>query len=118
MSKLRVCAYCRVSTDNDEQLTSYENQKSYFEQEAISKGHTYIDTYADKGLTGTKLNNRKEFNRMLYDAGLEVREWYPDKNDKRVNKKVTTLVDTNRKPLFDEIWIKNTSRFARNTLSF
>jgi site-specific DNA recombinase len=114
---MKVAAYCRVSTDSEDQANSYENQKLYFENEIGKAGHEKVEIYADKGLTGTKLNNRPEFNRMLIDAGIDIFETYSGK-DRRVNKKHVNYEESERTPLFDEIWIKNTSRFARNTLSF
>lgn len=99
MSKKRVCAYCRVSTKSTDQANSYENQLSYFERE-IPKNPDYefYGIYADKGITGTSLTKRKEFNRMLTDAGLDINDGF----------KVIA------KPKFDLIVTKNTSRFARN----
>ena len=65
-----IAAYCRVSTDSEQQETSFENQKSYFEREiAKVKGARLYHIYADKGVSGTKLD-RPEFNQMLEDAGL------------------------------------------------
>lgn len=117
-SKLKVCAYCRVSTDSKDQENSFENQKSYFNR-VLQNNKDCILTgiYPDQGLTGTKLNNRPEFNKMLYDAGIDISEHFTGK-DRRLNKKHILFDISNRKPLFNEIWIKNTSRFARNTLSF
>jgi site-specific DNA recombinase len=115
----RCVAYCRVSTSKDDQLNSLENQKSYFEREIErTKDCTMLEIYADEGLTGTKLNNRPEFNRLLRDAGIDVIETYSNKLDKRLKKKHVLYEVSDREPMFDEIWIKNTSRFARNTLSF
>lgn len=114
---MRIAAYCRVSTDSSDQANSYENQKVYFEEAIRKAGHEQVEIYADKGLTGTKLNNRPNFNRMLVDAGIDIIETYVGK-DKRLKKKHIIYEESDRTPLFDEIWIKNTSRFARNTLSF
>jgi DNA invertase Pin-like site-specific DNA recombinase len=113
-----VSAYCRVSTDSKDQLNGLENQKSYFEREIKAKGHTLYKVYYDKGLTGTKLSNRPAFEQMLIDAGIDVKKVFLDKHDKRVKRAHTIYEVSNRTPLFDEIWIKNTSRFARNTLSY
>ena len=116
MERIKVCAYCRVSTDSKDQANSYENQKSYFERE-ISKNPEYelIQIYADKGISGTKLQ-RPEFNRMLEDAGLDIKEITNDNNDKRKQYlRYVTIPSTTRKPRFNLILTKNTSRFARNT---
>lgn len=66
---LRVCAYCRVSTGNDNQLTSYELQKSYYDN-LIARTSNWINVgiYADEGITGTSLKKRDEFNRMIRDC--------------------------------------------------
>mgnify|MGYP000971001851 CR=1 FL=1 len=114
--KIKVCAYCRVSTDSKDQTNSYENQKSYFERE-ISKNPDYelVGIYADKGISGTKLQ-RPEFNCMLEDAGLDIKEISNDNNDQRKQYlRYITIPSTSRKPKFNLILTKNTSRFARNT---
>lgn len=114
---MNICAYARVSTDSEDQANSYENQHTYFTREIVSKGHTLYKIYADKGLTGTKLNNRPEFEKMLTDAGIDIINFNSNGRDLRSRNKHTVYGISERKPLFDEIWIKNTSRFARNTLS-
>ena len=86
----RVAAYCRVSTDNKEQLTSYENQKAvYTEMISQNKEWTLADIYADEGISGTRADKRPEFKRMIDDclAGK-----------------------------IDYIITKSVSRFARNTV--
>ena len=56
--KKRVCAYCRVSTSNEEQLESYENQVSYYTNYIQSKSEwNYVDIYADEGISGTGTKN-------------------------------------------------------------
>jgi len=86
----RVCAYCRVSTDSDEQLSSYEAQVTYYE-EYIKKrpDWEFAGIYADEGITGTSTKNRTEFKRMIDDC-LAGR--------------------------IDMVITKSISRFARNTL--
>ncbi len=68
-SKKRVCAYCRVSTDTEEQLSSYEAQVSYYD-EYIEKrpDWEFAGIYADEGITGTNTKNRADFNRMIDDC--------------------------------------------------
>lgn len=68
-AKLRVAAYCRVSTDRDEQFTSFEAQKEHFTK-SISKHPNWelYEIYADEGLSGTSTRKRVEFNRMMEDA--------------------------------------------------
>ncbi|SKA92247.1 Site-specific DNA recombinase [Clostridium sp. USBA 49] len=88
--KKRVCAYCRVSTDTEEQLTSYEAQVTYYENYIRSKPeYEFAGIFADEGITGTNTKHRVEFNRMI-EAALAGQ--------------------------FDMIITKSISRFARNTL--
>lgn len=86
----RVAAYARVSTDSDEQMGSVEAQKDYFEKLIREKpGWVLVDVYADEGISGTSLNHREAFNRMIDDA---------------MNGKIDLIVT------------KSLSRFARNTV--
>ena len=63
---LRVAAYCRVSTKQEEQLNSYENQVQHYTERINSEnGWTLEGIYADKGISGTSVKNRDEFNRMI-----------------------------------------------------
>ncbi len=64
----RAVAYARVSTDKEDQLNSLETQKEYFDDYANEKGMELVNIYADEGISGTKLKNRKEFQKMLLDA--------------------------------------------------
>lgn len=110
-----VADYSRVSTDKDDQLNSLENQLYYFKNAAKDRGKIHYKSYYDEGLTGTKLNNREGFNQMLRDAGIDV----VDQIDPRTMKKRTSYyISEYRNPKFGQIWVKNTSRFARNTFSF
>ena len=65
----RVCAYCRVSTDDAKQTSSYELQKNHYE-EMIKEhaGWSLVDLYADEGISGTSLQRREEFKRMIMDC--------------------------------------------------
>ena len=67
--KLRVCAYCRVSTDNVEQTSSYELQKAHYE-DYISQYPNWemVGIYADEGISGTAMRHRDDFNRMIADC--------------------------------------------------
>ena len=117
MNKLKVCAYCRVSTSSRDQANSFDNQKTYFKRE-IQKNPNYnlINIYADRGLTGTKLK-RPAFDQMLYDAGLDTIQVLNEDRDKRKNYiKYVCIASTSRQPKFNLIMVKNTSRFARNVL--
>lgn len=88
--RLRVTAYCRVSTDAEEQLNSYEAQIAYY-TEAIAKNPswTFAGIYADEGITGTQTAKRKNFLRLMDDC---------------------------EKGKVDMILTKSISRFARNTV--
>ena len=110
MSKIKVCAYCRVSTDSNDQKNSFENQQTYFNRElSRNPDLELIDIYADKGISGTKLH-RTEFDKMLVDAGLDIIEV---KSSNSEHTKYITM-PSNREPRFNYIYVKNTSRFARN----
>mgnify|MGYP001431242105 CR=1 FL=1 len=57
--KLRVAAYCRVSTDSEEQITSYEAQKAYYTQKIEENPDWELaGIFADKGLSGIKIRER------------------------------------------------------------
>ena len=88
---MNIAAYCRVSTDKSDQLNSLETQKEFFLEYTKRTGDNLIKLYADEGTSGTKIKNRKEFQRMLADA---------------------------EKDLFDMVVVKDISRFARNTVDF
>ena len=82
--KLRVAAYCRVSTDSDEQATSYDAQIEHY-TEFIGKNPTWemAGVYADDGISGTDTRHREEFNRMIDDAMAG-----------RIEKTLRTLIQT------------------------
>ena len=66
---LRVAPYCRVSTDSEEQLNSYNAQIAYYtEKIAAMPEWTMVRLYADEGITGTSMKRRKEFLKMLRDC--------------------------------------------------
>lgn len=65
---MNIAAYCRVSTDKSDQLNSLETQKEFFLEYTKRTGDNLIKLYADEGISGTKIKNRKEFQRMLADA--------------------------------------------------
>ena len=88
--ELRVVYYARVSTDRDEQLNSLENQTSYYENLIRSnKNWAFLGGYIDEGISGTSVNKREEFLRMIEDGMAEK---------------------------FDLIITKEISRFSRSTL--
>ena len=86
-----IAAYCRVSTDKDEQLDSLVHQKEFFVEYAKRNGHELFRLYADEGISGTSLKKRDEFIRLMRDA---------------------------RCGLFQAVVVKDISRLARNTVDF
>lgn len=67
--KKRVAAYCRVSTDNVEQASSFEMQKLYYEKEIKKNGDwEFAGIYADEGISGTSTKHRDGLNRMIADC--------------------------------------------------
>lgn len=101
---MKVAVYARVSTSKESQASSYENQLSYFKNKIEKEGNTLYHLYGDEGLTGTNLK-REQFIKMLYDAGLDMLNI----NSQEI------FVLSKRKPKFDIIYTKSTSRLARNT---
>lgn len=91
MLKVNIAAYCRVSTDKSDQLNSLEAQKKFFAEFTERNGHNLVRLYADEGISGTKIKNRKEFQRLMRDA---------------------------KQGLFEMVVVKDISRFARNTVDF
>lgn len=67
--RIRVAAYCRVSTAEEAQMNSFEMQVHHFEQE-IAENPMYerVDVYKDEGISGTTIEKRKEFQRMIDDC--------------------------------------------------
>ncbi len=64
--KLRIAAYCRVSTDDEEQLTSYEAQRTTYTDKIMSNPDwTMAGIFADEGITGTSARKRPGFFRMI-----------------------------------------------------
>ena len=61
---LRVAAYCRVSTDDEEQLTSYEAQRTYYTEKITQNPEwTMTSVFADEGITGTSVKSRRSSRR-------------------------------------------------------
>lgn len=66
---LRVAAYARVSTDHEEQLESFKSQITYFTEKINSNpAWTLVDIYADKAISGTGVEKREDFNRLITDC--------------------------------------------------
>lgn len=112
---MKACAYARVSTDQKEQTNSFENQQEYFERVIKAKGYEYIGTYSDRE-TGTIADKRTGFQQLLYDAGINKEIVYTPTKTGKNKKHEVYYPSPDRDSLFDEIWIKNTSRFFRNTI--
>ncbi|MDR3540493.1 MAG: recombinase family protein [Desulfosporosinus sp.] len=89
-AKLRVCAYARVSTDNEEQLSSYQAQVEHYTSYIKNNpAWEFIAVYSDEGISGTNTKKREGFNRMIDDCMAGK---------------------------IDMVITKSISRFARNTL--
>lgn len=90
INRIRVAAYCRVSTDDDDQLGSFESQKLYYEEKIrVNQEWVNAGIFADEAITGTKVDKREGFQAMI---------------QKCQNGEI------------DMILTKSISRFARNTL--
>lgn len=88
--RLRVAAYCRVSTDEEDQLNSLETQMQYYSSKiAENPNWTLVGIYADEGITGTRTDKREQFMKLMRDC---------------------------QKGKVDYIMTKSTTRFARNTV--
>lgn len=90
VAKRKVAAYARVSTDSDEQYTSYDAQVTYYTNFIKGKPNwEFVKVYADEGISGTSTKRRDEFKEMIESA---------------LNGKIDLIIT------------KSISRFARNTL--
>lgn len=90
VKRLRVAAYCRVSTDNEEQTSSYEAQIQHYEEFIKTNPEwEFVGVYADEGISATNTKKREQFNTMIEDC---------------------------KAGKIDMIFTKSISRFARNTL--
>lgn len=66
---LNVAAYCRVSTDDEDQINSYNAQVAYYREKIMQNPKwRFVDIYADEGITGTLANKRDDFMRMIKDC--------------------------------------------------
>ena len=88
---LRIAAYCRVSTDKEEQTSSLLAQQTFFEEYAEKNNCQLVKLYTDEGKSGTKFKNRTAFRAMMEDA---------------------------KRGLFDCVYVKDVSRLARNVVDF
>ena len=88
---MNAVAYIRVSTNKEEQELSLENQREFFDRYITQRGDTLLNIYSDKGKSATKMQNRKELQKLLRSA---------------------------RKGEFQKLYVKDISRLFRNTLDF
>lgn len=94
--KLKVCAYCRVSSTHDDQQTSVENQIEYYESKINSNPeYEFAGIYCDRGISGTK-EERPEFQRMLKDARLGKIDLVLTKSISRFARNTDTMLKTVR----------------------
>lgn len=85
-----MAAYCRVSSSSEDQLNSFTAQNIHYTQYITEhEDWRLVDIYADEGITGTSVEKREDFKRMLADSG---------------------------RGLIDRVLVKSISRFARNTV--
>ena len=88
---MNIAAYCRVSTDKEEQLSSLKNQQEFFKSFADKNGHSLVKIYLDEGISGKQMSRRTGFLQMMKDAENHA---------------------------FEMLVVKDISRFARNTVDF
>lgn len=95
---LRVAPYCRVSTDSEEQLNSYNAQIAYYtEKIAAMPEWTMVRLYADEGISGTSMKQRKEFMKMLRDCDRGKIDLVITKSVSRFGRNTLDGLDTVRK---------------------
>lgn len=97
-SHKRVAAYCRVSTDDPNQTSSYELQRNHYE-EYINEhsGWELVGIYADEGISGTSLAHREEFNRMIADCEAGMIDLVITKSIARFARNTVDSIETVRK---------------------
>jgi hypothetical protein len=88
---MKAAAYIRVSTDKEEQQSSLENQREFFESYIPRRGDEIVNIYCDSGRSATNMRNRKDLQRMRRDA---------------------------KQGKFEKLYVKDISRLFRNTLDF
>ena len=115
--KLRVAAYARVSSSSEDQLNSYRVQNQYY-SELISSNPDWemVDIYADEGITGTSVEKREDFQRMMQDCRkgrvdcilvAPIPELTDTKNSRNMERKEAIKMETKKKkgtppPRYDE----------------
>lgn len=86
---MKIAAYCRVSTEKEAQIDSLEKQIEFFNEFTQKNGYELYKLYADEGISGKQIKNRKQFQQMMKDAKAKK---------------------------FKRVVVKDVSRFARNTV--
>ena len=86
---MKIAAYCRVSTEKEAQIDSLEKQIEFFNEFTQKNGYELYKLYADEGISGKQIKNRKQFLAMMKDA---------------------------KSKKFERVVVKDVSRFARNTV--
>lgn len=102
---MRVVAYCRVSTESEEQYGSLKEQEKHFKDYCKREKYSLIKTYSDRGRSGKNVD-REGFKEMLENAGLKV--------TKQDIGNTHNIELTDREPSFDYILVKDVSRFSRS----
>lgn len=92
--KLRVAAYCRVSTDSDAQLESLKTQKSHYENYITARDDwKFAGLYFDEGITGTKADKRPELMRLLADCKARKIDFIITKSISRFSRNTTDCLE-------------------------
>lgn len=86
---MKIAAYARVSTEKESQIESFEKQVEFFNEFTKKNGYELYKLYADEGISGKQIKNRKQFQQMMQDAKAKK---------------------------FERVVVKDVSRFARNTV--
>ena len=100
--RIRVAAYCRVSTAEEAQMNSFEMQVQHFEQ-VISENPMYekADIYKDEGISGTSIEKRKDFQRMIEDCKAGKIDLILTKSISRFGRNIVDILSTLK--LLDEL---------------
>jgi DNA invertase Pin-like site-specific DNA recombinase len=102
--KLRVAAYCRVSTDSDEQLESLETQKTHYESYITSRDDwQFAGIYYDEGISGTGKSRRPELERLMQDCKAGKIDMVITKSISRFSRNTTDCLELVRKLLAQNI---------------
>lgn len=97
--------YTRVSTDKDEQKKSMVNQREFYEEYCERRGYELVEIYPEEGRTGTN-SRRPQFKKLLFDGGVDFEQ------NQRGN---DIFYESDRKPKFDIVIVKDVTRWSRNT---